>query len=430
MGTVIFYGVGKHLRHNEKRYIKEIGIPACLVDKDESRWGFMYGFHTEGGNIEERRIVSLEDVKNNYPDYELYITLGNKNLADTYHELLGLDVPRERIKFAGDREYGLGCHNLFNYIYISSDNVKTCAHIPYTNHFWFGKETITEEDVKNKLNELEAWRVKTIEDLRAGKQTTCDGCSALQEGFWPKEARVSTLGVGPNFAGGTKCNSNCFYCYQIPVMKEKSKQTLSNYDIHRIAGEVYDTLDTTILADGEPTLLPNVEKICGLADAKGWAVSLNTSGIKYSEEMANTVARDDRSFVCVSLDSGTRETYKKIKRVDCFDRVVENLFKYKEKGCRMDLKYILIDGINDNLEDINNFVGLCKKLELKHVTLSQNLSGYIDGERHDIEPNMTEKLYASCTYMIARLQEECIAWDFQIEFISKHDYDRLEKLRR
>lgn len=104
-------------------------------------------------------------------------------------------------------EYRLGYMNLNYYCYIQSDNVKTCTHWPYTTHLWFEKnKVLSEDDIKNKLKELEEWRSKTLEALRYGEKTSCHACAALRYGIYSKTPKVLILGVGPNFAGGTKCN--------------------------------------------------------------------------------------------------------------------------------------------------------------------------------------------------------------------------------
>lgn len=385
-----------------------------------------------GGGQKDCDIVSLNSVKTEYPDYELWLTLAEHNLADVYKCLTEREgVSARRIRFFGEREYRLGCFNLQNYIYISSDNVKTCAHYPYTNHFMFEPgQILSEKDVINKLDQLEDWRRETIKKLQNGEKTSCHGCSALHWGFFTKEPHVEILGVGPNFKGGTKCNCDCFYCNQNTIIRTKSNQELSNYDIHRISAEYYDTLDTTILADGEPTILPKIDEICDLTMERNWSIQLNTNAILYKEKLADAIASNSKSFMAVALDSGSRETYKKIKRVDTYDRVIENLHKYKEKGCNIFLKYILIPEYNDNLEEIIKFLDVCSELKVQHVTLSQNLSGFVDGVKHKADPDMPESMFCLFTYMVARLQEMGICWDFQIEFVSKHDIDRIEKLRK
>lgn len=436
MSEIVYYGAGANLRNYEEIFVRETGYPVCVCDQSKAKHGSKYLFNAnscsgEGGAV-ERDIVSLDYVKEKFPDYELWLTLAGHNIKDVYDYLIENEgIPASKIRFFGGREYRLGCFNLQNYIYISSDNIKTCAHFPWTNHFWFEKGQVLEEkDVVGKLDELEAWRRETIEKLRKGEKTSCHGCSALHWGFFEKEPHVEILGVGPNFKGGTKCNCNCFYCNQNQVIRTESIQKLSNYDIHRISAEYYDTLDTTILADGEPSILPDIDVICDLVMQKGWSLQLNTNAILYKEKLAEAIASNPKSFMAVALDAGSRETYRKIKRVDTYDRVIENLHKYKEKGCNIFLKYILIPQYNDNVDEIIKFLQVVEELDVRHVTLSQNLSGFVDGKKHADDPDMPEAMFCLFTYMVARLQEMNIEWDFQIEFVSKHDIDRIEKLRR
>lgn len=312
-------------------------------------------------------------------------------------------------------------------------DVKVCAHPPYSRVFPYKNEVLSENDVIEGINTLEKWRVETIEAMSKGEKTTCDGCSALRYGLYPSKPNVNVLGVGPNFAGGTKCNCRCFYCNQVEagVIGQKSTQTLSNFDIHRIAGNVYDSINEIILADGEPSLLPKLDELCELAVKKNWAINFNTNGILYSDTLARTLSLNKKSKLVVSLDSGTRETYKKIKRVDTFDKVLENLKRYDESGVQIHLKYILCQDMNDNVEDMNSFLEIAKNIHANSITLSQNFPGIVDGKkvRKEKNPNMTEEMFMCFSYLTARLREEGIPWNFQVEFISAHDFERMENLK-
>ena len=58
-----------------------------------------------------------------------------------------------------------------------------------------------------------------------------------------------------------------------------------------------------------------------------------------------------------SVDSGSKQTYEKIKQVPCFDKVWQNMAKYaKTKNGLIRTKYVLIPGINDSLSEIKNFM--------------------------------------------------------------------------
>ena len=424
MSGIIYYGFGKNLSDFEHEFLEETGLPICIVDRNEK-------FHNKivklGGK--EVPIYSLKYTMEHYPEADYDITLAEHNIPGVYKYLQCEGVSLAHLHCFGGKIYCLGCFDLNYYSYISSVDVRACAHPPYMKSFYYKNEIVTEEDVRETVAQFEQWRVETMEKLRRGEKTPCDGCSALHWGFFTKEPKVQVLGVGPNFKGGTKCNCNCFYCNQNEVIREESHQELYNYDIHRIAGELYPDLENIILADGEPSLLPKLDDLCTLADEKGWSINFNSSGIKYSQKLSETMAKNPRSNLCVALDSGTAETYEKIKRVKTFNRVVENLHKYHEAGVRIFLKYILIPTINDNLDDINKFIEIAKGVGAEHITLSQNMSGFVDGIKHADDPDMPESMFLYFSYIVARLKEEGFSWDFQIEFVSARDIVRIEKLR-
>lgn len=87
-----------------------------------------------------------------------------------------------------------------------------------------------------------------------------------------------------------------------------------------------------------------------------------SSGILYSEDIARAL-NYSKANLCVSVDSGNKDTYEKIKRVHAYERVWENLKNYSlscvknpntDKGYLI-LKYIIIPGINDNISELNKF---------------------------------------------------------------------------
>lgn len=76
--------------------------------------------------------------------------------------------------------------------------------------------------------------------------------------------------------------------------------------------------------------------------------------------------------ILTSLDAGTRETYKAIKRVDCFDKVIENLKRYPVKDVDFKLKYIFLDGVNDNETDVDGFYDIVKDVGCRTIVLSSD----------------------------------------------------------
>jgi hypothetical protein len=85
----------------------------------------------------------------------------------------------------------------------------------------------------------------------------------------------------------------------------------------------------------------------------------------------------------VSLDAGTRETFAKIKGLDLFDKVCDNLVRYSSKG-PVRLKYIILPGLNDNEADIDGFVALCVRLKATAVDVTRELSDMAQFGGHTI----------------------------------------------
>ena len=72
----------------------------------------------------------------------------------------------------------------------------------------------------------------------------------------------------------------------------------------------------------------------------------------------------------ISLDSASPEVYKKVKGVDCYQRVINNLEKYCSiNPSNINLKYIIFDANND-ISEIKKFLFLAKKLNVERVEFS------------------------------------------------------------
>jgi molybdenum cofactor biosynthesis enzyme MoaA len=78
------------------------------------------------------------------------------------------------------------------------------------------------------------------------------------------------------------------------------------------------------------------------------------------------------------LDAGTRETFKKIKGIDAFARVCENLRRYAEHG-NVEVKYIFMNGVNDSNGDIEGFADACNEINAASVFVTRDLNDYNTG---------------------------------------------------
>jgi wyosine [tRNA(Phe)-imidazoG37] synthetase (radical SAM superfamily) len=94
-----------------------------------------------------------------------------------------------------------------------------------------------------------------------------------------------------------------------------------------------------------------------------------TNNIVYYDEISKFL-NEKRAQLCVSVDSGTQETYARIKGVDKFNVVVENLQRYIANSPELPniiLKYILLPSYNDNEYEMSKFIEMIKSLGMYFV---------------------------------------------------------------
>ncbi len=207
-----------------------------------------------------------------------------------------------------------------------------------------------------KAKRIEAQKQKTIYD--------CEGCYHLGDYTYTNERKISQF----HFSQCRQCNAKCIYCSD-----EYSNSTL-NYNPYPIIKDLiekgyYKSGGEATLQGGEPTIMPNFNELVALFTENGTKIRVHTSAIKYSETVANALKKDMGSVV-ISLDCGSKNTFKKIKQVDAFDKVCDTINKYSCANIEnVIIKYIIVPGYNDNIKEIDKFFALIKKYNIKNVAL-------------------------------------------------------------
>ena len=100
---------------------------------------------------------------------------------------------------------------------------------------------------------------------------------------------------------------------------------------------------------------------------------MHTSCLRFSPAIA-ALLRSGRGGVNVSLDSGSPSTYERVKGLNGFARVCENLERYMSGAFMPDnvhLKYILFE-LNNSPAEIRAFLALCSQLGISNVQYSLN----------------------------------------------------------
>lgn len=170
----------------------------------------------------------------------------------------------------------------------------------------------------------------------------------------------TTIGVGAHFF----CNANCIFCLggNYPSF---SFDRYKNFFEDKLSRILEKTLNVDFHGYGEFLLMPGINKFLKYIDKKipNQTKTFFTNGIALKKV---NFPKKSLYNIIVSLHASNKELHKKIVGVDKFDEIISNLERIqKQKNIRISLCSILT---KLNINDMENFVLLAKKLNVKNVT--------------------------------------------------------------
>lgn len=213
----------------------------------------------------------------------------------------------------------------------------------------------------------------------------CNGCVHITKYETTTDNKIDKITLNHY----TQCNCACIYCTQGNRTLEKIKEDENKpvlYDVLKFINELYDLdmINTeTLYVDfqgGNISCLKNYDEILHTFLERGvGTIYIPTNNIVYMPVIEKLLA-SDKGEMCTALDSGTRETYLRIKQVDKFEKSVDNLKKYiKNAGNdHIIVKYIIVNGYNDNLDEFKQFITLMHSIGVKIIVLDIDYRDIID----------------------------------------------------
>ncbi len=324
------------------------------------------------------------------------------------------------------------CKYLAHGLYIGLNEFRHCClyfHSPEAreeqnfiiNYYGPKKSKVDWEEVFSKKKKL-------LQDMRDGIiPAFCKGCRYIEEFDEDSENQYSSdfdnyidiVWIGHS----NHCNARCMYCNAFVALS--TKIDTKDYGVIKLLEEmlkkkIYNlekAPDSIIsFAHGEPLLLNSFDGILKLFEKYGNRnIALYTNGIKYSRMVEKFLKHNEKVSirVIISLDSGSREVFKKIKMVDKFNNVVKTIKKYskavhEDNPCALGIKYIIVPKINDTKEEIDKFYDLCvNKLGVKYLMADIEEHWFI---RHNGDvPDYIKELLV---YLRDRCKKDNINFDF------------------
>jgi hypothetical protein len=137
--------------------------------------------------------------------------------------------------------------------------------------------------------------------------------------------------------------------------------------------ELLDKLNIIRWGGGEPFLDPKSKYVFDFIDEvaeknSNLRVNIFSNALRTSEYLLQRIGKGTY-YLITSLDAGTEETYKKVRKKSGLNKVLENLSKYSNSGegyKYITLKYIVME---DNIDDAE-IVNLAEKLKNTNLTKS------------------------------------------------------------
>ena len=361
---VVYYGVMDSLSKKMDKYISMTGEPVAFTTKDEDVSSYKGKLF-----LNKYKVLSLDEIIQLFPDADIWVTYRKADV--TARKLLKKIAPDKIHFFEADLEYRKGCKFLGHFISYRKENFSPCCITKQC------PVVVTSGSIPERIAHWQKYTTKLTEDIRNNKPNDCSKCPHLKYGFWRKTVKLDTVSFGTNQPGDV-CNYKCVYCFAESNLGrlKNDHEGFTTYEILRQLSEMpeFDTPDFNIqLSNGEFSINKYCNEIFDVLLKTKWRVAFVTNMSTYREKFAEFLKTGRTKSVQTSLDAGTRETYHKVKGVDCFDRVIENLKRYPFKDINLRLKYIFLEGINDNEKDIDGFYEVVKSVGCKTIVLSSNL---------------------------------------------------------
>lgn len=295
------------------------------------------------------------------------------------------------------------CRFLNHGLYIAEYTLQHChlsVHAPEFRQYNY----IMDYDGTQKIDWDYVFNLKKslAEQMKKGDiPSFCKGCHWIEEYDEKNEAvnNIPENRIGIVWIGNTnKCNCCCTYCnaYEdlkhkkysngfnlLPLFKEmlEKKIFVPNEPIYNWFGG-----SRVSFGYGEPTISPKFNDLIKFFYKNNINdISVFSNGIVFSKPLAECLKSKDIDMnLVISIDSATRETYKRIKEVDKFKNVCDSIKKYvkaasNDKVEKVQIKYIICPSINDTKEEIDKWFDLCvNKLGVRSLSADVEEHWYIN----------------------------------------------------
>lgn len=230
----------------------------------------------------------------------------------------------------------------------------------------------------------------------------------------------SPLPSGFNIQHYTACNERCSYCCyaQNNDFKKPQYDILKIMDLFKEKGKLKGN-NWIDFSGGEPAILKDFEDILTYFDENNMGtVVVYTNASIYSQKIYDLL-KEDKIILTTSVDTGLKSTYAKIRGLDVFPTVFENLLKYRASGTHnMWLKYVVTEE-NRTEDDLYSFISTMVALRPDKIMVCPDFP-YGDKQIPKETVDFIAKLWCECEKFLGIKMVDFTSEYGDPKFISYH----------
>jgi len=197
-----------------------------------------------------------------------------------------------------------------------------------------------------------------------------------------------TLQIEPT----NRCNLFCKQCFRYDPASRRELGDMSFSKFKKIIAQFPNVFEVSLIGLGESFLNKDLYKMIDFLGTKKIDVSLTTNGTKIDNKIIDSINRVKKVAIQFSLDAATRKTYKKIRGVDCFDKVISNIqrfMKLKDDKVAASLGLVVMQ---ENLNELDDFIGLAGQLNINRIHFGDLSGSWLSDNRDELIIDKKEKL--------------------------------------
>lgn len=189
-----------------------------------------------------------------------------------------------------------------------------------------------------------------------------------------KRKRVSNQPIYVNIDTSAVCNLKCKMCFHNESFYEPpddNRKFLSADVVEKMYTQIKPKILILGGLSGEPLMNKNICEFVRIATKNKSKCITTTNGLLLNEDISYQLIDNGIHMIKISVDAATKDTYKKIRQSDHFDKLISNIRRLvaiaEERGKPRGLVRLEFVIQNDNLDEIIPFLYMARNIGIHFV---------------------------------------------------------------